>query len=162
LNLENYVNLTVWGDELNSTIESVLLERLKEAIMAWTAAFNSESRAGEVYGHKRKTTYNNTAEDNAKTKQITMDAIFHELTIRNQVIFLEPPLEHARSICFSSLHSWLGIAIIIQMLTVLGVVCNLQRVQASRYELSVHRSSSDRANVMNYSTLVNACSEKLT
>jgi dynein heavy chain 1, cytosolic len=109
MNLENYVNLTVWVEELNSTIEDVLLERLKEAIVAWIAAFNSEGHAGEVYGHKtRKTAYNSSVEDNAKTKLITMDAILHELTIRNQVIFLEPPLEHARAICFSSLHDWLG------------------------------------------------------
>ena len=110
MSLENYVNLTVWVEELNSTIEDVLLERLKEAIVAWTAVFNSEGRASEVYGHKgRKTAFNNPSEENAKTKLITMDAILHELTIRNQVIFLEPPLEHARAICFSSLHDWLGI-----------------------------------------------------
>ena len=109
MNLENYVNLTVWVEELNSTIEDVLLERLKEAIVAWTAAFNSEGRAGEVYGHKaRKTAFNNSSEENTKTRLITMDAILHELIIRNQVIFLEPPLEHARAICFSSLHDWLG------------------------------------------------------
>ena len=109
MNLENYVNLTVWVEELNSTIEDVLLERLKEAIVAWTAAFNSEGRTGEVYGNKaRKTAFNNSSEENTKTRLITMDAILHELIIRNQVIFLEPPLEHARAICFSSLHDWLG------------------------------------------------------
>lgn len=155
MNLENYVNLTVWVEELNSTIEEVLLERLKEAIVAWTAAFNSEGRAGEVYGHKaRKNAFNNSAEDNAKTKLITMDAILHELTIRNQVIFLEPPLEHARAICFSSLHDWLGISFQIHRSYVIGVVCNLQRVQASRYELSVHKSSTDRASGTTYSSLV--------
>ena len=83
-----------------------------------------------------------------------MDAILHELTIRNQVIFLEPPLEHARAICFSSLHDWLGIIVLVTILTILGVVCNLRRVQASRYELSVHRSSGDRASMMTYSSLV--------
>ena len=110
MNLENYVNLTVWVEELNSTIEGVLLERVNEAILAWTAAFNAEGRAGELYGHKgRKLGHNNLADEvAARTKAITMEPILHELTIRNQVIFLEPPLEHARAICFSSLHEWLG------------------------------------------------------
>jgi dynein heavy chain 1 len=110
MNLENYVNLTIWVEELNSTIENVLLERLNEAISAWTAAFNAEGRASELYGHKgRKVAHNSPDDAAARTKSITMDAILHELTIRNQVIFLEPPLEHARAICFSSLHNWLGI-----------------------------------------------------
>ena len=109
MNLENYVNLTIWVEELNSTIEDVLLERLKEAILAWIVAFNVEGHAGEKYGHKtRKAVFGNSSDESAKTKLITIDAILHELTIRNQVIFLEPPLEHARAICFSSLHNWLG------------------------------------------------------
>jgi dynein heavy chain 1 len=109
MNLENYVNLAVWVEELNLTIEDVLLERIKEAIVAWTAAFNSEGGRNEVYGHKSRKAYNSSNEETAsRTKGITMDAILHELTIRNQVIFLEPPLEHARAICFSSLHDWLG------------------------------------------------------
>jgi dynein heavy chain 1 len=109
MNLENYVNLAVWVEELNLTIEAVLLERLKEAIVAWTASFNSEGNANEVYGHKSRKTYNSSNDEtSSRTKAITMDAILHELTIRNQVIFLEPPLEHARAICFSSLHNWLG------------------------------------------------------
>src|SRR5579862_4715538 len=106
MSLENYVNLGGWVEELNSTIEEVLLERLKEAITTWTTEFNSESRTSEMYGYKtRKPTYNNTVDEtNSKPRAIAMDGILHELTIRNQVIFLEPPLEHARSISISSLH----------------------------------------------------------
>jgi hypothetical protein len=113
MNLENYANLAIWVEELNSTIEDVLLERLKEAIVTWTTAFNSEEYPGEVYGHKgRKATFANIVDENTKTKQITMGAVLHELTIRNQVIFLEPPLDHARAICFSSLHDCLGTRIL--------------------------------------------------
>jgi len=111
MNLENYVNLGIWVEELNSTIEDVLLERLKEAIAGWTTEFDSESRATETYSYKgRKATYNTISDDTtARPKAIALDRILHELIIRNQVIFLEPPLEHARSICLSSLHHWLGI-----------------------------------------------------
>ena len=108
MNLENYVNLTVWVEELNSTIEHVLLERLKEAIFAWTTAFNTESHTNDAYNNKRKSAFINSTDDNTKAKSVAIDDIRHELTIRNQVIFLEPPLEHARAICFASLHDWLG------------------------------------------------------
>jgi len=110
MNLENYVNLTTWVEELNSTIEGILLERLKEAIIAWTSKFNHEPKGTELYGQRnRKVGYNNITDDlAARTKSIILEPVLHELTIRNQVIFLEPPLEHARAICFSSLHAWFG------------------------------------------------------
>ena len=107
MNLENYVNLTIWVEELNSTIQEILLGRLKEAIAKWAAAFTSEDHSSELYGHKsRKVT--STSEDKSKAKRMRIDPIFHELIIRNQVIFLEPALEHARTVCFSSLYQWLG------------------------------------------------------
>ena len=109
MNLENYVNLAVWVGELNNTIEDVLLERLKEAIAAWTTAFNFESSPSEMYGHKsRKAPFNKSMDEGSKKRLISVETILHELTIRNQTIFLEPPLEHAKAICFSSLHDWLG------------------------------------------------------
>lgn len=155
MNLENYVNLGSWVSELNSNIEEILLERLKEAIAIWIGEFNSETRAAEIFGYKtRKPTYNQAAdESNSKPRAIAMDGILHELTIRNQVIFLEPPLEYARSVCFSSLHKWLGIFLILRF-SLLGVVCNLHRVEASRYELSVRRAQNTKAVGATYVTLV--------
>jgi dynein heavy chain 1 len=110
MNLENYVNLTTWVEELNSTIEDILLERLKEAIVAWTSKFNFDAKGSDVYSHRtRRLGYGSLTDDvAARTKAITLESVLHELTIRNQVIFLEPPLEHARAICLSSLHEWLG------------------------------------------------------
>jgi dynein heavy chain 1, cytosolic len=107
MNLENYVNLSIWVQELNSGIQEILLERLRDAIIAWVSAFNSESLANGTQ-RSRKMGSSHNRDESSKTKSITLEPILHELTIRNQVIFLEPPLEHARSICFSSLHSCLG------------------------------------------------------
>lgn len=113
MNLENYVNLTVWVEELNASIQEILLERLQEAIVTWISAFNSEGQANGTYNQKsRKAAFNHVGEENSKTRAIIMEPILHELTIRNQVIFLEPPLEHARTLCFSSLHSCLGMSLI--------------------------------------------------
>jgi dynein heavy chain 1 len=49
----------------------------------------------------------------------------HEIRIRNQVIYLDPPIELARQ-------EWLG-----QFQTALGVICNLNRIRSSRYEISL-------------------------
>lgn len=34
--------------------------------------------------------------------------IVHEIRIQNQVIFLDPPIEYARSTWIKQLHDWLG------------------------------------------------------
>lgn len=49
----------------------------------------------------------------------------HEIRIRNQVIYLDPPIELARQ-------QWLG-----QFQAALGIVCNLTRIRSSRYEISL-------------------------
>jgi dynein heavy chain 1, cytosolic len=94
-------------EQLNSTMQEILLGRLKEAIVKWTTVFSSDDHSSEIYSHKGRKLAS-TNEDKLKSRQINLKPIFHELIIRNQVIFLEPPLEHARTICFSSLYQWLG------------------------------------------------------
>lgn len=51
--------------------------------------------------------------------------VIHEIRIQNQVIFLDPPIEHARTTWIRQLHEWLGI------------VCLLRRIQSSRYEIGL-------------------------
>ena len=57
--------------------------------------------------------------------QIQIKPLVHEIRIRNQVIYLDPPIELARQ-------EWLG-----QFQTALGVICNLNRIRSSRYEISL-------------------------
>lgn len=40
--------------------------------------------------------------------QLTLAPIIHEIRIQNQVIFLDPPIEHARATWVRQLHEWLG------------------------------------------------------
>lgn len=49
--------------------------------------------------------------------------LVHELRIKNQVMFLEPPLENARASWVQQLHTWLA------------AVCQQRRPQAARYEV---------------------------
>jgi dynein heavy chain 1 len=39
---------------------------------------------------------------------MTLKPIVHEIRIQNQVIFLDPPIEYARSTWIQQLHDWLG------------------------------------------------------
>jgi dynein heavy chain 1, cytosolic len=119
MNLENFINLSTWVEELNSKIQEILLERLKEAIALWIREFESEKRTADISGYKmRKSTHSQpTDEYDAKSKTIAVEGILHELSIRNQVIYLDPPLDYARSKCFSSLHKWLGLSIFRFLLT---------------------------------------------
>lgn len=39
---------------------------------------------------------------------MTLKPIVHEIRIQNQVIFLDPPIEYARSTWIRQLHDWLG------------------------------------------------------
>jgi len=69
--------------------------------------------------------------------------IVHEIRIQNQVIFLDPPIEYARSTWIRQLHDWLGTWYWISSnrnlgsRLALGVVCRLRRIQSSRYEIGL-------------------------
>jgi dynein heavy chain 1 len=77
---------------------------------------------------------------------MTLKPIVHEIRIQNQVIFLDPPIEYARSTWIRQLHDWLGTchhqpSESCFHLTFgsfrLGVVCRLRRIQSSRYEIGL-------------------------
>ncbi|OAA56942.1 dynein heavy chain [Niveomyces insectorum RCEF 264] len=53
----------------------------------------------------------------------TMKPLVHEITMRNQLIYLDPPLEFARASWYLRLQDWLGI------------VCNLRKIKATSYEM---------------------------
>lgn len=123
LNLEQYVNLDFWVRELNQKIHDILLERLHDAVQAWITAFEDETLDD---GRRKK-----TAEEESKPIGPTMKRLVLELAMRNQVIYLDPPLEYARASWFLHLHDWLGI------------VCNLRKIKAARYQMSLSATASD-------------------
>jgi dynein heavy chain 1 len=131
LNLENYVNLAHWVGELNQKIEAIFLNRLQEAVMLWIEVFKGEKDDGVDSDIVRKRMSRigepgldtSAREDGYSPK---MRKLVHEISIRNQVIYLDPPLEFARASWFSQFHEWLG------------VVCNLHKLKASRYEMRIN------------------------
>ncbi|KAI9501195.1 dynein heavy chain [Coemansia spiralis] len=151
LNLDNYANLEQWVGELDQRLEQVLIVRLSHAIHAWIKEFNRTPVLGDETdtdtggsvaaglreenkiarrlqrsigvengsgpSHDIKDT---SADQDAKPQ---MRTLVHELRIKNQVMYLDPPLENARASWIQQLHSWLA------------AICQQRRPQATRYEV---------------------------
>ncbi|ERT02584.1 dynein heavy chain, cytoplasmic [Sporothrix schenckii ATCC 58251] len=144
LNLQQYANLAYWVEGMNRQIKATLLTRLQRAIQAWIEAFEDDVSAD---GNKQtKSSFGTIGLSNAsanttstRRKQIaandasaaattpddtpTMKQLVHEITMRNQLIYLDPPLEFARASWYLRLQDWLG------------VVCNLRKIKATSYEM---------------------------
>ncbi|KAF2488243.1 dynein heavy chain, N-terminal region 2-domain-containing protein [Neohortaea acidophila] len=98
LNLEGYSNIAFWVATTNEKVVDILLARLRQALKDWTADFEQ----GEA--------------------RPTIDTFAHDILMQNQLIQLEPPLEHAKSGWLANLHAWLA------------TVADLPRLQASRFQ----------------------------
>ncbi|KAF7869712.1 hypothetical protein EAF04_004496 [Stromatinia cepivora] len=123
LNLENYVNLPYWVKEMNERIKVTLLRRLQQSIEVWIDTFE-DGRSDGVNDDSRRKHFSILTESPPENKP-SMKRLVHEISMRNQVIYLDPPLEYARASWFSQLHDWLG------------VVCHLRKVKASRYVMTL-------------------------
>jgi dynein heavy chain 1, cytosolic len=142
LNLEQYVNLNYWVEGLNQKIKSVLLSRLQTAITAWIQAFEDDYLED---GHRKAV--KEASEEPKQGSGPEMKRLVHELTMRNQVIYLDPPLEYARASWFLQLHDWLG------------VVCNLRKLKATRYQMSLSTTTNDEPR---FTDLPSECTETLS
>eukprot|EP01096_Ripella_sp_DP13-Kostka_P011830 TRINITY_DN484_c0_g1_i1.p1 TRINITY_DN484_c0_g1~~TRINITY_DN484_c0_g1_i1.p1 ORF type:complete len:4631 (+),score=2721.08 TRINITY_DN484_c0_g1_i1:206-14098(+) len=110
LNLLNYSNLDAWVNKLDSEIETMLLDRLKELQQIWVSSFSND---------------NNTSSSSKSTAielKPQLQKARHFISIRNQVVTCTPPLENARITWLAQLNNWLG------------VICYLPRIQSSRYD----------------------------
>ncbi|KAL0062365.1 dynein heavy chain [Marasmius tenuissimus] len=130
LNLEGYANLDHWVAELDKRIEAALLQRLRQVIQVWCSELD---RSADEDGRRElpfRDITNKRRGDKRKEEKfleanMTVKPIVHEIRIQNQVIFLDPPIEHARATWIRQLHDWIG------------VVCRLRRIQSSRYEIGL-------------------------
>ena len=123
LNLENYSNLKVHVQNLNNEIEEILLERLHSAMLDWTREFQDAAGLS-------------SRQDSTDRKQATESSpprfhdMVHEISMRNQVIYLDPPSEFARAEWLLNFQEWMG------------TVCRLPTVKASRYEMQIAAETS--------------------
>ncbi|KAF9161045.1 hypothetical protein DFQ26_004928 [Actinomortierella ambigua] len=145
LNLESYSNLDRWVAQLDARVETVLVARLQQAIRAWVAEYQREdletadARDAGPHGKNKKRRGGAREADKmagALTKandvKPNLKVLVHEIRIKNQVMYLDPPVEQARSSWYTQLHEWLA------------VVCTLTRIQSSRYEIGLAVKEIDR------------------
>ena len=132
LNLENYANLPVWVSGLNQSVESILLERLRKAILTWTEVFVNLNIEDELV-RKADPALEEPHGDVPRLQEFVL-----EILMRNQVVYVDPPTEYARSSWLRQLHEYLGIA------------CNLPLVKASRYEMKLDAGSHVSKTVFSY------------
>ncbi|KAF3061368.1 Dynein heavy chain, cytoplasmic [Daldinia childiae] len=127
LNLEQYVNLGFWVERMNERIKLTLLTRLQHAVSTWIEAFEDDTPIDRIENSRRKQLA--PSGEPLKSDAPLMRHLIHEITMRNQVIYLDPPLAFARASWFLHLHNWIGI------------VCNLPKIKASRYQMSLTLST---------------------
>lgn len=121
LNLENYVNLGYWVAQLNGSIEAILRDRLLRAVREWILTFQGTNNENSTISHHQLS----AAESDALNYKIQFPELFHEILMKNQVLHLDPPLQFARASWFSHFDAWLG------------VICNLEKIKPSRYQISI-------------------------
>ncbi|KAI9031438.1 dynein heavy chain [Hyaloraphidium curvatum] len=142
LNLEGYSNLEEWVKTLDSTVKSTLAHRLETAIKAWIAEFqrngseDTEADLGRTSSSRRRHARTSMTELLPRNLVLgeapTLPVLVHEIKIRNQTMFLDPPIENAREKMYQQLHDWLA------------VVCTLPAIQSSRYELGLDLDGSTK------------------
>lgn len=136
LNLEGFSNLDDWVKTIDTTIRTALAHRLESALKSWIVEFQrdgSEEADSDLTWtssarrrHGRQSTVSELGRGNLLVNETpTLATLVHEVKIKNQTMFLDPPLESARERIYQQLHDWLS------------TVCTLPTVQSSRYELGL-------------------------
>ncbi|CAI7583026.1 unnamed protein product [Penicillium bialowiezense] len=142
LNLENYVNLGYWVAQLNTIIQTILRDRLHRAVREWIAVFQDSTNENTTSHHAV------IAEAEALSYKIQFPELLHEILMKNQVLHLDPPLQFARASWFSHFDTWLG------------VICNLEKIKPSRYQISIGVQNVRQSEVC-FSDLPQHCTHEL-
>ncbi|KAJ3019014.1 UNVERIFIED_CONTAM: hypothetical protein HDU68_010891 [Siphonaria sp. JEL0065] len=149
LNLGAYANLDVWTQDLNIRIEQALTFRLQGAIRSWLWEFENQANEstltsdGQRKQRGRRGTLISAApiarpvvkNDNKDELKPHIKPFVLEIRLRNQVMFLDPPLDHARANWFNQFQDWIG------------VICDLERVKSSSYEISYEAADYNASDV---------------
>ena len=146
LNLENYANLPFWVNQTNRAIEEILVGRLRRAMVIWMETFSKSMTVGV---NDDSTQTQATLESDEEPHIPRLRHSTHEISMRNQVIYLDPPSEFARASWLSQFHEWLGIT------------CNLPTIKSSRYEMRVNAPNLRRSE-SRFSYLPSRCAPDLS
>lgn len=95
LNLQGYTNLDAWVETLDQRVRDVLLQRVSGEIEAWCAAFSACGRSNAMHS-------------DPEMVAIAVEPIVHELQMKNQLIYVEPPVELTEAAWTKQLQRLLG------------------------------------------------------
>eukprot|EP01038_Epipyxis_sp_PR26KG_P004455 gene4455-6300_t len=150
LPMKGLSNIPVWVKRLDKRIEAVLKDRLIGSIEQWVVAFNNEpldvkdgsgnqsqstplkkhphsvkdtpTRASMVVDLEEEPSEEQKAETVELEKIVELESITHEILIANQILYLSPPIEYAKSHWISEFHKYIATA------------CILPRIVPSRFK----------------------------
>ncbi|KAJ3099515.1 hypothetical protein HDU96_010687, partial [Phlyctochytrium bullatum] len=106
-----------WTSDLDTLIEETLAKRLDIALLSWVREFHNQVQDHtQNYDIKKKmrgrrgTIISVQAEDVRRddSYQPIIKAITFEIRMKNQTMYLDPPIEYARQNFYHQLHDWLG------------------------------------------------------
>ncbi|CAN6639183.1 dynein heavy chain, cytoplasmic [Trichomonascus vanleenenianus] len=106
--LESYSNVPAFVNRLNSTIKSILVGRCVNVVETWISSFTNGESTGVLANPLNRST--------------------HELSIKNQLISLQPPIEAARVEWLKNLQSNIG------------AVYKIPRIDAYKFDVSSKKS----------------------
>ncbi|KAJ3124711.1 hypothetical protein HK098_000907 [Nowakowskiella sp. JEL0407] len=146
----NYSNLDHWTAYVDQKIEAVLINRLERAIKIWMTEFNGTDDKKTVTlarGRRAPTPLLDDRVDKSEKKESKgeggellqkgdlkpeLKPLVHEISIRDKVLFVNPPVEFARSQFYVMLQDWLA------------VICNLPKIKGSKFEHNLQTGKVER------------------
>ncbi|CAM9128550.1 unnamed protein product [Discosporangium mesarthrocarpum] len=133
MSLADCSNLGSWVRRLDQRVEAVLARRLEQAVTAWVKAFgdlDDTDQRGDGPEDVDTADSMHSPQDGegvwelggeGEVAGLQMECTVHEVLLRNQVLYLSPPLEHARAAWISQFH------------TFLQTVCGLPRLRSKTF-----------------------------
>lgn len=123
LNLVKVSNLQQWVDQIESRLCGILTEKLTVLISQWVDEFEHFTLRSETFAYIKQTTQ-------------------HELQIKDNIIYINPPIEFARFYWLREFHRCIGI------------ICALPKLEASRFEIHLAEEKATRRTEKNYQSLL--------
>lgn len=123
-------NVPQWVAQLDRKVEAVLVDRLRDAVKAWTKAFEEDYQNTDFMSARGRGARGVQFQFGAKAQAdapvvagLSLNPIFHEVVLSNQVLYLQPTLEETRRFWMTELHQYFSI------------VCGLPRLIANRFKV---------------------------
>ncbi|XP_054277851.1 dynein heavy chain, cytoplasmic-like isoform X3 [Macrosteles quadrilineatus] len=126
LSLRQYSNLHIWVNRLDQEVEKNLSNRLQAGIQAWTDAL--EGKKDEIDLSMDTDAPAQPTHKPGGEPQITIQ--IYEVRITNQIMYLFPSFEEARTRLMHSMEAWIAIVI------------SQTRLQSTRYQVGIDRVTS--------------------